>query len=106
MASVVALVRPSNEHDPDTVEPMDDLKRELQKDSELQDTIRSLLNRLSTADLDELQAAANRNDLEAIAKVLNLPSADRLEVLASFLKDRANHYKRYPDLKQFAPRHP
>ena len=105
-AGVAALVHSWNEHSLDSLDVMDDLKRELQQDSELQDAIRLLTDRLSTANLDKLQAAAERNDLEAIAKALDLPSVSRLEALASFLRDRANHYKRYPDLEQFARRRP
>lgn len=45
-----------------------------------------------------------RNDLEAIAKALDLRSVDELESLASFPKGRADYYKRYPDLKSFTRR--
>jgi hypothetical protein len=83
---------------------MDDLERELKQDADLQDAIRFLADRLGNANLDELQAAAERNDLEAIAKALDLPSVDRLEALAAFLRQRAEHYKQYPDLEHFARR--
>ena len=86
---------------PDIVGVVDDLKREVERDAELQDATRYLADLLSRADLDQLREAAERNDLDAIAKALDLPSVDRLEALAAFLRDRADHYKRYPDLERY-----
>ena len=80
---------------------VDDLKREVGQDAELQDVMRLLADRLSKADLDELGKAAERNDLEAIAKALDLQSVAQLEALDMTLWQRAQHYKRYPDLKRF-----
>jgi hypothetical protein len=83
---------------------VDDLKRELQEDAELQDAIRHLAELLSRADLNQLRELAERNDLEGMAKALDLTSVHQLEALDAFLTRRAHHYKRYPDLERFAHR--
>jgi hypothetical protein len=63
--------------------------------------MRLLADRLSRADLEQLRQAAEGNDLEAIAKALGLQSVARLDDLDMTLWQRAQHYKRYPDLRRF-----
>lgn len=83
---------------------MDDLKREVDQDAQLQNAARHLADLLSRAELDQLQEAADRNDVEAIAKALDLGSVAQLESLDALLKERADFYSRYPDLKRFTER--
>jgi hypothetical protein len=82
------------------ISSVDQLRREIGQDAELAIEAESLSNYLSKASLDELQAAADRNDVAGMARALNV-SEDRVEEIAQFMIKRAEQYKRHPGFKGF-----
>ena len=73
---------------------MDDLKRDVDRGPSVEDATRQLAELLSRADLDQLREAAEDNDLEAIARLLELEVSqrDRLPSLEALARSSASIY--------------
>lgn len=81
---------------------MDELQRQVERDRELQLQTANLIRLLKDADLEQLRAAAEANDVDAIAAVLGVPP-EEIEELVSFFVGRADQYGQFPDLRRFKP---